>query len=185
MARVPYLTEADLSPQHRDLLARNLNLYRALAHSPDTARHFSALGLHIRYQLKLDPRLREMAILQVGYLARAPYEFSHHIEIGHTFGVSDDDIHALVAESNGETTALSPLDRAVLRAARELVAQPMLSDETYAALRKDLEQEQIVELIMTISFYCCVVRVLGALQIDVEPEYRHYLEKFPLPSKRS
>jgi alkylhydroperoxidase family enzyme len=182
MARVPYLTEADLAPQNRALLARNLNLYRALAHNPDTARSFGGLGLHIRFHSKLDPRLREMAILQVGYLSRAPYEFAHHIELGHQFGVTDDDIRAIIAETNGQTTDLPALDRAVLRAARELVAKPQLSDDTFAALRAGFDNERVVDLIVAISFYCGVVRVLGALQIDVEPEYQHYLIQFPLPN---
>jgi alkylhydroperoxidase family enzyme len=72
MARLPYLDRADLKPEHHDLLARNINLYRALVHSPDGARAFSALGHFIRHTSRLDPRLREMAILQVGYLARSP-----------------------------------------------------------------------------------------------------------------
>ena len=38
MARLPYLDRADLLPEHQDLLARNLNLYRVLAHSPRAAR---------------------------------------------------------------------------------------------------------------------------------------------------
>src|SRR5262245_32280621 len=88
MARVPYLDPADLAPQNRDLLARNINLYRALAHSPDAARNFMNVGRYIRYHSRLDPRLREMAILQVGYVTRSPYEYSHHIKIGRDFGVT-------------------------------------------------------------------------------------------------
>ena len=38
MARLPYLDKSDLLPEHQDLLARNLNLYRVLAHSPRAAR---------------------------------------------------------------------------------------------------------------------------------------------------
>ena len=34
MARVPYLDPADLAPEHRDLLGRNINLFRALVNSP-------------------------------------------------------------------------------------------------------------------------------------------------------
>ena len=86
MARVPYLEAKDLAPQNQDLLARNLNLYRALVNSPDTARSFMALGMHIRFHMKLDARLRELAILQVGYGTRAPYEYAHHIELGKQFG---------------------------------------------------------------------------------------------------
>jgi len=69
-------------------------------------------------------------ILQVGYSARSPYEYSHHVKIGREFRVTDDDIHAIERESAGQTTALPPLTRAALRAARELTAQPNLSEET-------------------------------------------------------
>jgi hypothetical protein len=33
-----------------------------------------------------------------------------------------------------------------------------------------------------IAFYNAVVRVLGTLQIDVEPEYQTYLDRYPLPA---
>ena len=181
MARVPYLEPADLAPQNRDLLARNINLYRALVNSPDAARSFSGLGRYIRFHSRLDPRLREMAILQVGYVTRSPYEFSHHIKIGREFGVTDDDIRAIEADTKGQATNLSALARAVLRAARELAAQPNLSDATFAELKKGFNNEQLVDLLLTISFYCAVVRLLAALQIDVEEDYLQYLREFPLP----
>lgn len=181
MARVPYLDPADLAPENRDLLARNINLYRALTHSPDATRSFLGLAQYIRYHSKLDPRLRELAILQVGYVAKSPYEYSHHIKIGREFGVTDADIRALEAETRGETTQLAALDRAVLRAARELTAQPALSQETFDGLRASLDHQKIVDLLLTISVYCGVVRLLAALQIDVEDDYQQYLQQFPLP----
>ena len=181
MARVPYLDQADLAPQNRDLLARNINLYRALVHSPEAARNFMNVGRYIRYHSRLDPRLREMAILQVGYVTRSPYEYSHHIKIGRDFGVTDDDIRAIEAETRGEKTDLPDLARTILRAARELTAQPNLSDATFGELKKGLDNEGLVDLLLTISFYCCVVRLLAALQIDVEEDYMQYLREFPLP----
>ena len=181
MARVPYLEPTDLSPENRDLLARNINLYKALVNSPDCTRNFLGLAKYIRFHSRVDPRLREMAILQVGYLAKSPYEYSHHIKIGREFGVTDADIQAIVAETNGQATDLPPLAKAVLRAARELTAQPQLADATFAELRKGFDNEQMVDLLMTISFYAAVVRLLAALQIDVESDYQPYLEQFPLP----
>ena len=44
-------------------------------------------------------RLRELAILQVGYVSRIAYEYAHHIEIGRGVGVSDEDLRALAIES--------------------------------------------------------------------------------------
>ena len=95
MARVPYLDASDLAPANRDLLARTINLNRALVHSPDATRSFQDLAKYIRFQSRLDARLREMVILQVGYSAQSPYESSHHVKIGREFGVTDDDIHAI------------------------------------------------------------------------------------------
>ena len=134
MARVPYLTKDDLAPEHQDLLARDINSTRALIHSPNALRAFRGLGSFIRYGSKLDPRLRELAILQVGWLARSPYEWSHHVKIGYDFGVSDDDIRALIDETEGRTEQLEPLAKTVLKAAREMTKELAISAATFAKL---------------------------------------------------
>ena len=92
MARVPYLDKHDLPPEYQELLNRSINVTRALVHSPKAARKFGALGNYIRHGSTLDSRLSEMAIIQVGYLTRQPYEYSHHVKIGMDMGVSEDDI---------------------------------------------------------------------------------------------
>ncbi|HVC63182.1 MAG TPA: carboxymuconolactone decarboxylase family protein [Acetobacteraceae bacterium] len=182
MARVPYLDVADLSPENHDLLKRPIALARALVNSPNAARAFSGVGQFIRYGSKLDPRLRELAILQVGWLARSPYEWSHHLKIGHDFGVTDDDISAMIDDTAGNPVKLDRLTKTVLRAAREMTRDGAMAAPTFAALRDALGNEQVVDLTVTIGFYNAVVRVLGTLAIDVEPEYMRYLEQFPLPA---
>jgi len=180
MARLPYLEPEDLAPEDRDLMKRTISLNRVLAHSPQAMRPFQRFAHWIRFECRLDPRLRELAILQVGYVAKSPYEWSHHVKIGYDFGVSDDDIRALIAESRGEVTALPALDRAVLRAAREMALDSTVSDATFEALDAGLEPGRIVDLLLIIAEYCGVVRFLAAMQVDVEPEYQPYLDAFPL-----
>jgi alkylhydroperoxidase family enzyme len=182
MARLPYRERADLAPQDQDLLARNINLFRALVNSPGAARAFHGLGHYIRHVSPLDPRLREMAILQVGWQARAPYEWSHHVKIGKDFGVTDQDIHALIADTEGKPTELDALTRLVLRAAREAAAGPGIGEATFAALREQLSAECLTDLVVIVSFYCGVVRALDSLGVDVEPDYQPYLDAFPLPT---
>ena len=181
MARLPYLTRADLPPEHQDLLARDIALLRLMTHSPDGTRAFTSLGGYIRNSSKLDARLRELAILQVGWLSRSPYEWSHHVKIGHDFGVSDADIQALIDDTAGKQTTLDASARNVLRAAREMTVQGAASAETFAALQGILSTEHLTDLVLTISFYCAVVRFLATMQVDVEPEYMTYLERWPLP----
>jgi alkylhydroperoxidase family enzyme len=68
----------------------------------------------------------------------------------------------------------------VLRAAREMTDGIAMSDATFAELRKSLNNEQLVDLIFAIANYNAVVRLLATLQVDLEDEYRVYLEKFPM-----
>ena len=181
MARLPYLDKSDLLPEHQDLLARNLNLYRVLAHSPRAARSLNTLARFIRDGSRLDPRLRELAILQVSYLARSAWGYSHHVRIGREIGLSNDEIRAVAEETNGRPTSLDLLAKAVLRAAREMTVDLAVSDETFAALRQGLDTERLTDLVVTISFYNGLVRLLETMRVDVEEDYLPYLEEFPLP----
>jgi alkylhydroperoxidase family enzyme len=181
MARVPYLDKSDLPPELQDILSRPIALNRAMANSPHASRAMGELAMYIRHKSKLDPRLRELAILQVGYVAKSPYEYSHHVKIGREFGVTDDDIRSIGEETAGRPTKLDTLSKTVLRAAREMTDGLAMADATFAVLEKALGREQVIDLTLTIAFYNAVVRLLATLQIDVEPEYQPYLEQHPLP----
>lgn len=179
MARLPYLDRADLAPEHQDLLARNINLLRLMVNSPNGARAFHGLGHYIRYDSKLDPRLREMAILQVGYLTRSVYEYTHHIKLSRQFGVSAQDVRAIAAETAGRPTELDALTKTVLRAAREMTTRLAASEATFDDLKRHLSAETLTDLVIVISFYNAVVRFLATMQIDNEPEYQALLQEFP------
>jgi alkylhydroperoxidase family enzyme len=181
MARLKYLGREELLPEHQDLIP-DINLSRLLVHSPNAARASRGTAMYIRNGSKLDPKLREMAIIQVGYVARSAYEYAHHIEIGLTAGLSDADIRAIADETAGRPTALDPLTRAALQAARDLTRDIRLSDETFALLHAQLDNERLIDLFYAISIYNSVVRLLAALEVDLEDDYRQYLEKFPLPA---
>jgi len=179
MARLPYLDEEDLAGDDKDIVKRGMNLHRILAHSPEAARRYSGLARYMRFDSDLDPRLREMAILQVGYLAESPYDYSHHLRLGREIGVTDDDVKAIEDETAGNDSGLPDLDRAVLRGAREMSVGMNLNDATFETLRAHLGESDIVDLVMTIAFYNGAVRLLGALQIDVEPAFQPELDAHP------
>jgi alkylhydroperoxidase family enzyme len=184
MARVPYLDLKDLPAQHQDMPRMKSNITRALANSPNGARHVAGIGMYLRHESRLSPRLRELAILQVGYSTVSAYEFAHHVDVALGFGVSESDIRAIAEESAGRPTTLEPLARAVLQAARELTDHLTLSDATFAALSAGMDKECLIDLLIAIAEYNGMVRVMAALQIDLEPEFLHYLDSFPLPAKK-
>lgn len=182
MARLPYRNRSEVPAEHQGLMKRDIALYRQLIHSPGALRAFQGLGGYIRFDSKIDPRLRELAILQVGYLARSAYEWSHHIKIGYDFGVTKYDIEQLIAETEGRPGKLDTTTRLVLRAAREITLDGKLGAASFEALRAAWSAEAIVDFVLSVAFYNAVVRVLASLEIDVEPEYQTYLEQFPLPA---
>ena len=181
MARVPYLGLEDLAPEHQSLLARRANIYRALANSPNGLAAFSGLAGYIRFKSPLDARLRELAILMVGYLTREPYEWSHHIEIGRKFGVTDADIRALMEEAEGRPSALEPLAKAVLTAAREMTrTSPSRMRPSPPCASTSTTSES--------SIWCYHRLLLRGRARAGEPadrrrdDYQRLLDEFPLPA---
>ena len=181
MARLPYFDADQLPAEHKDLLKRPINLARLLVNSPGMARAFGGIGNYIRHKSTLDPRLRELAILQVGWLEKSEYEFTHHVKIGKEFGVTDEDIKGLFLETEGKPSKLEPLARAILKGAREMVRDIGMSDVTFAEIKQHLSNEHMTDLVLTIAFYCGVVRVLATMKIDNEPQYKEVLQQYPIP----
>jgi alkylhydroperoxidase family enzyme len=171
MARVRLNETKDLPEDQRWLFERMeqrnslLNIFRAMSHSPEAMRRFMKLGSYFLDEGKLDPKLRELAILRAGYLCRSPYEFSQHIAFGRRVGLSDSQIRG-TAEPN--STLFDTQQMAVLAYAGELTSDAGVSDATYASVAAFLNDEEIVELTMVTGFYNMVSRTLNALQVDID-----------------
>ena len=113
-------------------------------------------------------------------MERSEYEFTHHVKIGKEFGVTDEDIKGQMEETEGKPSQLDPLAKAILRGAREMVKDLAMSDATFAEIKKELSDEHMTDLVLTIAFYCAVVRVLATMQIDNEPQYKEVLKQYPI-----
>ena len=50
-----------------------------------------------------------------------------------------------------------------------------------AEIKQQLSDEHMTDLVLTIAFYCAVVRVLATMQIDNEPTYKEVLKQYPIP----
>lgn len=181
MGRLAYTDPATLDDTSAAIIAKSpINLFRALATNPGLLKQWYDFGEWIRWDGQLDPRLRELAILMVGALALSPYEFSHHVKIGRQFGVTDEDLAAVVAcARGGQPASLGQTETLVLAAARELTEDLTLSEQRWSELGRGLDQPAVLELIAVIGFYNMVVRVLAAIELDVEPEYEPYLAYLP------
>lgn len=182
MSRLHLLEKSEVAAEYQDIFGAGMNVHRQTLHSPRVARLSRDLGLYFRNLSRLDLRLRELAILQVAYCARSPYEYSHHIKIALDAGVAPADISAVAIETRGEVSHLDDFTRAALAAARQMAEHGEVSEELFVTLRQKLDNETMVDLLFLISFYCGFVRFTGALKVEVEESYLSYLERFPLPA---
>ena len=166
MARLPYLDKSDLLPEHQDLLARNLNLYRVLAHSPRAARSLNTLARFIRDGSRLDPRLRELAILQVGYLTRSAWEFSHHVRIGREVGLTDDEIARI--KLGADAPGWSAADAALLRATDDLHREQFITEPVWAELARHFQERQRMDMVFTAGQYTQVSMLLNSFGVQLD-----------------
>jgi len=173
MARVGLLNKEKAAPEIREMFRkmeengfRVLNVYRAMAHCPQIGLYFLRLGNSILFKGTVPPSLRELAILRVGYINQANYEWTHHVPIALRVGVGKAQIDALHDWEN--SGVFNGQERAVLQYTDEVTRNIRVKDDTFAALRSFLTEEGIVELTTTIGYYGMVCRILEALQIELE-----------------
>ena len=173
MARVRFIQKEEADPMVREIFQaiedsgnEVINLLKALAHSPRICRDWRRLGVTLLLKGKLSPMLRELAILRVGDLAKANYEWTQHVPIALQTGVRQEQIDALSDWVNSEE--FSELERTVLQYTDEVSQSFRVSDETFSRIRDILGEQEIVELTVTIGYYGMVCRTLEALQIELE-----------------
>ena len=136
---------------------------------PRLATAFSSWGGQILFRSSLSARDRELAILRTGWLARAPYEWHHHVAIGRDqAGMTDADIELARA---GPVAGSSAPDDVLLRAVDELVADQCITDSTWSALATRFDQTQLMDLVFTVGQYAMVSMALNSFGVRLEPEY--------------
>ena len=145
------------------------NLFKVMGHCPYIGLNFQRLGNSILRGEELPAKLRELAILHVGNLARANYEFAKHTRRALQAGVSQKQIDNLSYWANSKE--FNDQERAVLHYTDEVSLNIEVKDNTFAQLKSYLSEHAIVELTTTIGYYGMVCRILVALQIELEPEW--------------
>jgi len=175
MARVSYIEEKD----HPELTAEIakikgkrgglINIYKLLLHSPAVAMTwFEHIGA-IRWQTKLPPRLREIAIVRIASVARYAYALNQHVpSIAVADGVSLAECEAL--KDWRASGMFSESERAALAYVDAMIAGPDVPDAVFDGVRKHYGEREVVELTVLVGTYIMHNRVFTALKVDIEPK---------------
>ncbi|MDP3737016.1 MAG: carboxymuconolactone decarboxylase family protein [Hyphomonadaceae bacterium] len=183
--RLDVVDETNLTEAQRDMLGSraNLNIYRTLAHHTDLYNRWSPLGQFLLNGSSISPRHREIAMLRLGWLCQSPYEWAQHARIAKaSAGMTDAEVHRIA--EGADATGWSDMDRAVIRMADDLRYDTMISDATWAELRKGYSDTQVMELLFTSAQYQLVSMALNTLGVQVEPTAVDFMP-FDLPLPRA
>lgn len=150
------------------------DLYRVLGNAPAMFKAWLDFAWPLRQHATTSRKLRELLILRGALVSGTAYEWAHHLPMAREAGVSDAQIAALPAWRTAE--GFDPTERAVLQLADEVTAGPAASQQSIDALRgAGFDDEQLVELVLTASFYVCVGRFLQSMDIVPEAGYETVL----------
>lgn len=173
MTRIALMNEESASPEFQEYFRsvrerglEVLNLYKMMAHSPEIGLQFLRLGSAILFKGVIPAKLRELAIVRVGILNKAIYEYTQHVRIALRVGVRQEQIDAL--DNWEDSDEFDEIERAVLRFTDEETLNVRVSDETFTQVKTYFDDQEIVELTTIIGYYCMVCRILEVLQVELE-----------------
>ncbi len=176
--RIPPLPEAEWSEEIRERLeslrrdGRVYNIFATLAHHPKLLHSWLVFGSHVLSRSTLPARERELAILRVGWLCRAEYEWGHHVAIGKQTGLDSDDIERI--KKGADAPGWQPFEATLLRAVDELHTGSFISNSTWQALAERYSAEQLFDFIFTVGEYKLVSMALNSLGVQLEEGFEGF-----------
>jgi 4-carboxymuconolactone decarboxylase len=109
---------------------------------------------------------RELAVLRVAWLCRAPYEWGQHVRIAARAGVTSEEIDR--ARAGSAAQGWTDHQRAILAGVEELIGGAAISDATWAALAATWDEAQMIEFPAMVGQYVANAYVQNALRISLD-----------------
>jgi 4-carboxymuconolactone decarboxylase len=170
MARLPEIRARELLPEaHRDVFDYLVktrgavsNGFSVLLNSPDVAGRIAHVGSYIRFENTLPDRVRELAALTASCEMGNSYEQTIHTHDVANLGVGQTVIDAV--NGKGPLDGLSEEEALPVRAARELIRDHRLSDDSFRTARRMLGDQGCLDLVATIGYYS----MLAILHVGME-----------------
>jgi 4-carboxymuconolactone decarboxylase len=114
----------------------------------------------------LDPRLREIVILRIGWDAQSVYEFGQHTLFGGRAGLSDEEIYGLTRPiSQGDW---GPVERALIQMTDDIYADDCVSDATWSDLKAHLSDADIIEAMAVVMNWRTASTLLNSCGVELD-----------------
>ena len=172
LPRIPLVPTAEFTDEQAELGGGrgnprgDLNFVRALVNHPALYRSWIPFAEQLVFGSTLPARDREILIIRTSELCGERYEASHHVHIGRTLGLSDEEMQS--AATGG--ALLPAFEQALVRASNELVADYCISDVTWATLAERYTTEQMMEVVFVVANYSLMAMVTNTFGIKPESD---------------
>jgi 4-carboxymuconolactone decarboxylase len=182
-ARIPKLEPSELDPAQRDLYqaiaggrraagpqlftlvdegGRLEGPFNAFLLQPAVGTALQALGAAVRYDTRLDGRVREIAILVVAAHWDSEFEWYAHAAIARSLGLDDADLSGLRV---GRFDTLSEGEQLAARTAGALVATQDLDDASYDEFVARFGPAAMFELLTLVGYYSALALQLRVFRV--------------------
>lgn len=174
MARLPYLTRADVSEEHEYLFDVDeddpddvlINVHRAMMHNPHIKGAWDDWAWTLYGEIE-DSRIRELVILTVARHVESRYVWHQHVHPALAAGISKDEI---LAVNELDIDGFAAEERAVIDYTIVFL-EDSIDDDTHATLASVFPDSVVVALLFLISEYRQMSSVIDALAIELETDF--------------
>lgn len=179
MSRIPYPVIEQLPDTVRKTVEHaNLNALRMFAHAtPEAFEHFYPFMRAFFTVSKLPADLRQIAVLRAGHIAGCYYVTRQHSALARDVGLSEAAL-AAIEQDVSPPGVLTPAQHATLVFADEVIRDANASDTVLAEMRRHLDDNQLMDLMMVIGIYMMLSRLIltSGAEVDAHSMGTSYLD---------
>jgi uncharacterized peroxidase-related enzyme len=143
------------------------NLFATIAHYPKALKPILDLYQVLVKESTIDPKLQELANLEVSRINRCNYCLAHHSQMAKICGVSDEQINAL--KTGNSNKGFTDKEQTVIEYARQVTKDAEeMPEDLFKRLHSYFNDIQIVNLTLIIGLMNVFNRFNGALGVELE-----------------
>ncbi|GAA3384923.1 carboxymuconolactone decarboxylase family protein [Cryptosporangium minutisporangium] len=189
MSRIPPIPPAEWSPELRTFITEfrdtvragkpsegrpnGANLLGVLANHPALTTAFLQFNGHLLYGSPLPGRYRELLVLRVAWLRRCDYEWAQHVVQADGVGLDDAEIDRV--GEGPDAPGWTPVERALLSAADELLSDGTIGDDTWRALSGEFDERQLIDLVFAVGTYDMLAKAMRTFGVELDADLEPYL----------
>lgn len=143
------------------------NVLKTLMRHMPLLKSWNPLAGYLMTGSSLSPRHRELLIMRVAWQTGSDYEWGQHVLMSQAAGLSEQDHRRIKA--GPDDPGWPAIERALLKAADELLDEQYVSEPTWESLTEQLTDVQRMDAIFTVGQYAMLAMALKTLGVEREP----------------